>query len=371
MDVAFWIEPSILKREGSFARHLIMGLKSEGQQVTCVAPHGLDLSQLPVLGSRILTYRWNRWERLPVIQKLRLNALARELNENPPDVLVIWGSADGSLLHTLSQMVPGLPIVVWCWDASELFSPLISNSSVRHVVASSDAIASRVPPSFAHPVTVVHPGVYSEETVACYDVDGQLPCLISLDPLEDIKAYEPLLRACRMIADAGEEFLLFAYDTGREEYNIWQMAEQLNLLDRLSFVPFQQDAEPLLFHGDLYIHVLSSSRVQYRTLEAMGRGLAVVTCANHGADYLTDSQTARIVGPQTAEAWRDALLDMIKDRPRTTALARRGQQLIRERHSIGRTLEQFGSICRQAAGVTPAGSGRGEADPTPCFLTHR
>ena len=82
--------------------------------------------------------------------------------------------------------------------------------------------------------------VYSEDAAACYDVEGQLPCLVSLDPLSDLKAYECLLRACRMLVQAGHDFLLFAYDTGKEEYNIWQMAEELRLLDRLSFVPFQQ-----------------------------------------------------------------------------------------------------------------------------------
>lgn len=351
MDVALWVDAAMLGRETAFVRHLMMGLKSEGQQVTIVAPQGLDLSALPILGSRVLTYRWNRWERLPVLQKLRLNAVARELNDAPPDVMVLWGEADASSVGTLSQMVPGLPMVVWCWDASEMFTPLLKVPSVRQVVASSEAVASRVTANFGLPVTVIRPGVYSEEVVACYDVEGQLPCLVSLDPLSDLKAYECLLRACRMMVDEGHAFLLFAYDTGREEYNIWQLAEQLNLLERLSFVPFQQDAEPLLLHGDLYIHVLPSSRVQYRTLEAMARGLAVVTCANHGADYLRDGETARIVGPQTPEAWRDALLELIVDRPKATGLARRAQQWVRERHSMGRTIEQFGSVCRQAAGV--------------------
>ncbi len=170
-------------------------------------------------------------------------------------------------------------------------------------------------------------------------------------PFQTGAAYESLIRACRKLADDGQEYLLFAYDTGKEEYAIWQLSEQLNLLDRLSFVPFQQDAEPLLLHGDLYIHILPTTRVQYRTLEAMGRGLAVVTCPNHGADYLIDGQTCRVVGPQTPEAWHDVLLDMMRDRQKTAALARRGQQHIRENHPMGRMLEQFGSICRQASGM--------------------
>jgi len=193
--------------------------------------------------------------------------------------------------------------------------------------------------------------VYCDDLLACYDVPGQLPCLVSLDPLSDRKPYEALLRSCRMMADASQDYLLFAYDTGREEYPIWQLADKLGVLDRVSFVPFQQDAEPLMLHGDLYIHILPVGRVQYRTLEAMGRGLAVVTCPNHGADYLNDGQTCCVVESQTAEAWRDALLDMTRDRSKATAIARRGQQYVRENHSMGRTIEQFCSICRQAAGV--------------------
>ncbi|MGN6368268.1 MAG: glycosyltransferase family 4 protein [Phycisphaerae bacterium] len=351
MDVAFWVDAAMLSREASFVRHLVMGLKSEGQKVTFIAPAGLDLSALPTLGSRVLTYRWTGWERIPVLQRLRMNGVARALQEEPADVVVAWGCAEAGALQIFSQGVPGIPMVVWAWDASELFGPAAKLKTVKHLVASSGAIASRVPGSSDVPVTVVHPGVYAEETVACYDVEGQMPCLISLDPLSDRSAYENLMRACRMMAEEGQEFLLFAYDTGKEEYAIWQMAEKMKLLEHLSFVPFQQDAEPLLLHGDLYIHVLPTTRVQYRTLEAMARGLAVVTCPNHGADYLIDGQTCRIVGPQTAESWRDVLLEMTRDRAKGAAIARRGQQHVRERHSMARTLEQFGSICRQAAGM--------------------
>ncbi len=273
----------------------------------------------------------------------------------------------GAALTVLAQMVPSLPVVLWCWDASELFTPLAKMPSVRHIVASSDVIAARVQEGKGGmgggasgggiegrekaPVTVIHPGVFCEEAPACFDVEGQMPCLVSLDPLSNQPAYEAILRACRKMADRKYEFLLFAYDRGTAEYPIWRLAEELQLLDRVSFVPFQQEAEPLLLHGDLYIHIVPSSRVQYRALEAMGRGLAVVTCANHSADHLIDGQTCQIVGPQTPEAWCDALVALLEDRGRAVAIARRGQQHIRERHSMARTLEQFGSICRQAAGV--------------------
>ena len=63
--------------------------------------------------------------------------------------------------------------------------------------------------------------------------------------------------------------------------------------------------------------------------EAMGRGLAVVTCPNHGADYLLDGQTCRIVGPQTPEAWRDVLIDMMADRSKTAAISSRSSSPIR------------------------------------------
>jgi hypothetical protein len=90
----------------------------------------------------------------------------------------------------------------------------------------------------------------------------------------------------------------------------------------------------------------------------MGRGLAIISCTNYGADYLLDGQTCRIVGPQTPEAWRDALLELMLDRPKAVAIARQGQQFVRERHTMARTLEQFGSICRQAAGVAIPLGGR-------------
>lgn len=345
----------MLAREQAFIRHLVVALKSEGHRVTFIAQHGLDLSLLPTLGSRLCTYRWNRWERLGMLQRLRLAGVVEELTTRPADILLLWGAADAAPVQIVLEATQ-VPAVVWCWDASELFTPLIRLPQVRHAIVSSLPIAERVPPNFRIPATLIHPGVYADDALACYDVPGQLPCLVSLDPLSNVEAYEALIRACRKIADDGLEFLLFAYDQGHQEHPIWQLAERLDLLDRISFVPFQLDAEPLLLHGDLYLHVLPTSRVQYRTLEALGRGLAVVTCPNPGADYLVDGQTCRIVragagDAGSAEAWREVLHEMITDRLKAAHIARRGQQMVRDRHEITRTLSQFTSVCRQAAGT--------------------
>lgn len=359
LDIAFWVEPSMLAHEAAFVRHLVTGLRAEGHQVTFISQQGLDLSWLPTLGARHVTFRWARWERLAMLQRLRLTPVIDALRPAPPDVLVAWGSCDAQqieLLHHLQQVLR-IPALAWCWDASELFSPLLRVPELRHVIAASEPIAQRATarPDTSVPVTLIRPGVYVEETLACFDVEGQMPALISLDPLLDQRLYDPLLRAARMLADAAVEYLLFAYDTGRDEYAIWRQAERMNLLDRLSFVPFHQDAEPLLLHGDLYLHVLPQARVQYRTLEAMGRGLAVVGVPNHAADYLLDGQTCRLIREAAADAWRDALADLIANRPKAIDLARHGQQLVRERHSMMDTLTQFVSLCRQVSGV-PLGS---------------
>jgi glycosyltransferase involved in cell wall biosynthesis len=365
--VAIWLDETMLATETAFMRHIITGLKSDGHRVTIVAPFDLDVSNLPILGSRVLNYRVARWERLGVLQRMRLSGVIEEFTLRPPDVLLVWSSADPTLIDLIQTSLiqkaassadngpAGIPVVAWCWDASELFRPLMNFSWVRHSIVSSLSIQQRIPANFRQAVTLIYPGVYCNETVACYDLPGQPPCLVSLDPLSDIKAYDPLIRACRKLADGGTDFLLFAYDTGREEHPIWQLASRLDLLDRMSFVPFQQEAEPLLLHGDLYLHVLPSSRVQYRTLEAMAKGLAVVTCQNHAADYLVDNQTCRVVPGEVsrpnADAWYAILNEMIHDRAKGLGIAKRGQQLMRDRHPMSRTILQLAGVCRQAAGT--------------------
>jgi glycosyltransferase involved in cell wall biosynthesis len=297
-----------------------------------------------------------------VIQRIRLAPVFEALRKNPPDVLLIWGSADSGhieLLRLLQHAVP-TPAIVWAWDASELFSPVMHLPNVQHIIASSRPIADRAEARARTqvPVTVVEPGAYADDLPACFDVDDQVACLVALDPLSDRRAFQSLFAACKQLADANRDYLLFAYDTGSDEYAIWRDVERLGILDRVSFVPFHQDAEPLLLHGDLYIHALASPRVQYRTLEAMGKGLAVVSAPNQGADYLVDRQTCRIVHDRTPEAWASVLTDMIQDRAATTQLARRAQQHIRDHHSMIRTITQFASLCRQVSGVPLAVVGR-------------
>ncbi len=351
LDIALWIDPAVLASEAAFARHLVMGLKSDGHAVTFLAPSHLDLAtSLPLLGSRMLSFRWNRWERLAPLMRMRMAGMIDGLTAEPPDVLVVWAGADPAPLDVLQQTL-NIPTIAWCWDAAELFTPLARRPYVKRIVVSSEAIRDRVPTGFATPVNVIHPGVYTDDNTACYDVESQVPCLVSLDPLSDRAAYEPLLRACRMLADENLDFWLFAYDTGAQEHPIWQLAEQLRLLDCIGFVPFHHEAEPLLLQGDLFIHVLPSTRVQYRTLEAMARGLTVIAPPNTAADYLKDGHTARIMTQTTPEAWHKALRELIVDRPKAIALARKGQQLTREHHSLSRMTEQFTTLCRQVAGT--------------------
>ncbi|MEI8195130.1 MAG: glycosyltransferase, partial [Phycisphaerae bacterium] len=352
LDVAIWIDPQMLRREPAFLRHLVVALKSDGHQVRFISPSEVDLSPLPTLGSPVLTYHWHRWEQLPPLRRLRLSRVIDALRQEPPDVLLIWGSAD-PLGPQIVLQATNLPAILWCWDAPELFTPLGGGAvpQIKQVIVSAQPLLERLPPACRVPVTLVHPGVYADESIACYDVPGQVPCLVSLDPLADMSAFESLMKACRHLTDDGLEFMLFTYDRGAQEHPIWQLAQKLDLLDRVSFVPFHVDAEPLLLHGDLYLHVLPSSRVQYRTLEAMARGLAVVTRPNHGADFLLDGQTCRLVNEPTAEGWRVVLQELILDRSKAAGIARRGQQLVRDRHAMTATMSQFTSLCRQAAGT--------------------
>ena len=102
--------------------------------------------------------------------------------------------------------------------------------------------------------------------------------------------------------------MLFAYDTGSAEHPIWMMAEKLGLLERMSFVPFQQDAEPLLLDGDLYIHIVPTTRVQYRTLEA-----STVDLDLYAADRaVTRWRSWRRRGRAGIEANREHVLDSVR-----------------------------------------------------------
>ncbi len=129
---------------------------------------------------------------LAPLLRMRMGSMIEELAAEPPDVLVAWGGADPAPLDMLQQTL-NIPTMVWCWDAAELFMPLASRHYVKRILVSSQAIADRVPAGRQTPVTVVHPGVYGDDLTACFDVEGQVPCLVSLDPLSDRAAYEPLL----------------------------------------------------------------------------------------------------------------------------------------------------------------------------------
>ncbi|MEI7767319.1 MAG: glycosyltransferase family 4 protein [Phycisphaerae bacterium] len=350
LDLVLWVEPLMLAGEGALIRHLVSGLIADGHHIRYLAPQGCDLSSLPTLNTETLTYTLRPWERFPAALRWRLRDIIETLRDDPPDLLLAWGNADHVPLGQLAQMTQ-LPLMVWVWDAAELFAPLAALPGVRTVLTASEAIRARTSAHYPVPVEVLRPGVFTVPTPACFDVLGQVPCLVSLDPLASLEAYTAVLEACEVMVRQEREFLLFAYDTGLKEHPIWQLAAKKNLLNHISFVPYQQDAELLMLHGDIYLHALPGTRVLYRSLEAMAHGLAVVGAENHAADHLIEGQTWRRIGQLDGATWANCLTFLLDHRDQALAQARAGQAYIHAHHSMAAMLERFVGLARHAAGM--------------------
>ncbi len=168
---------------------------------------------------------------------------------------------------------------------------------------------------------------------------------ITCGRLHEVKGFDILLRSLRALHDEGTRAQLIIGGSGPQESALRKLCNDLRLDDDVEFAGWIDDTQRFLDRGDVYVLPSRSESFGISLLEAMARGLPIVSTRCQGpSQLLTDSQ-AWFAAPENvhslAVAMRTAIEQTDERRRRAAELRDLYQETYAESLVVPRILEFY------------------------------
>ena len=178
--------------------------------------------------------------------------------------------------------------------------------------------------------------------------------VVDVARLTSLKGQALLLEAAALLRDAGLDFELSFVGDGPEMSGLRDLAENLSIADRTSFLgALSHDAvREVLISADVVCLPSFAEGVPVVLMEAMAMRLPVVTSRIMGIpELIVDDHCGVLVAPGVADELADALTGLINDPGRRAALGCRARTRILEAFDLRRSAQSLLTLFTDAAGA--------------------
>jgi len=172
-----------------------------------------------------------------------------------------------------------------------------------------------------------------------------------LIPRKNLDRLLHLLHLLHLVPDTGLlDFRLLVFGQGPERARLGREAARLGIERRVVFCGFEPDWPELVPGLDLLLHPARREGLGAVVLEAMSAGVAVVAAAAGGiVDAIDDGVDGCLVGADTAEDWRNAVLGLAGDPDRRLELAAAARRKVEARFTIERMTDAYVALYREVS----------------------
>jgi glycosyltransferase involved in cell wall biosynthesis len=133
--------------------------------------------------------------------------------------------------------------------------------------------------------------------------------------LEEVKDIGTLLRAFRILIDAGVEAVLDIAGDGSERETLQQLASELGIREKVNFLGFRRDTPQLLAAMDIFALSSLSEGTSISMIEAMAAGKPVVaTRVGGNTALIEEGVNGFLVNAKDHEALAAALIHLVQDK---------------------------------------------------------
>jgi glycosyltransferase involved in cell wall biosynthesis len=176
---------------------------------------------------------------------------------------------------------------------------------------------------------------------------GPAVCVARLSPEKDIAT---LLDAARRVADAVPDLRLEIAGDGPCRADLARQCKELKLHEHVRLLGEVRDVPALLGRAGLFVLPSQAEGVSLTILEAMARGLPVVTTRVGGnPEVVADGSTGLLVPPRDPAALADALVRVLRDADRAQALGRAGRRRVEDHFDVRRMVADYEALYAPAA----------------------
>jgi len=231
-------------------------------------------------------------------------------------------------------------------------------ASAAHVVVNSHAVSQCLPE--CEKVTVVHNGIDTSHYDPRHDkkvfrvqhgIPEDAPLVGMVGRLRPWKGQTRFLRTAALVRRRCPRIHFAVVGGapfgGADDYlaELRQTAEELDLVDRVTFTGHLHDVRPALAAMDVFVHPGEPEPFGLVNIEAMAMQTPVVAVA-HGAlpEIVQDGVTGALVEPRNETALAEAICQLIDDPDRRTAHGAAGRARVIKHFDIARTAIRVAEI---------------------------
>ncbi len=347
VSAALCVDREAFDRFGRVLRNLLVGLVDQAVSVRLLGcdPRVDTLTLGPV---QTLVHKRLTW---PVAGR-RIEELLGALSAQPPRIV-----------HAMSRMSYGVANAV----AEAFDADLVLQATS---LADCDAIAQRSGQrvgrilAFTQPlrtvleeqvktasdlVELVRPGVLASQHIACFANPDRTATLLCLSPLERGSGVDRLIEAVAILKKRDHDVMLFVLGQGRREHALRREIHERRLSACVTLARPAGDLSQAMHSADIFVQPRTDTAFTENSLQAMGAGMAVVTCPTPVFDFFRHGETAVVCDKPKAQSLAAAIEQLLTDRAFAQRIATAAMKYVREHHAMSRMAEGTANAYRKLA----------------------
>lgn len=162
------------------------------------------------------------------------------------------------------------------------------------------------------------------------------------------KGFDRLLEAWRRICEEFPDWRLCIIGAGPDEQELKGLADTLDVLYCVRFVPPVQGLEAVYKHAELYAMSSRAEGFPMVLLEAMAAGLAAVSFDCNGPDVIIrDGVDGFLVKQHHTDRLAAKLAELMKDEEKRRHFGEKARE-VTKRFSMNKYLDAYEALCREA-----------------------
>jgi glycosyltransferase involved in cell wall biosynthesis len=182
-------------------------------------------------------------------------------------------------------------------------------------------------------------------------IDGETSIAVSVARLDPVKDFATLLDAFATVRRQLPRSRLLIVGDGPERGWMAERARQPDLEGAVDLLGYRADVRSVIAAADVYVNSSISEGISITILEAMAAGLPVVATAVGGTpEVLTADAGGVLVPSRDPGRLASALLDLLADPDRRTAMAAAARRRLESSFTIDRMVDEYVNTYRRMLG---------------------
>lgn len=191
-----------------------------------------------------------------------------------------------------------------------------------------------------NPINIEHILALCNENIEHPWFAQNIPIIISVGRLTDVKGYQYLLRAFKQLTMKNPSRLVILGQGQREE-SLKKLASQLGIDKSVAFLGFQSNPFKYLSHSKLFVLSSLSEAFPMVVLEAMACGIPIVSTASPGSSEIITNGTNGLLVPLADEqSLAEAMEKLLKDKILVNNIILSGKKRIRD-FSLEKVIKEY------------------------------